>query len=613
MNDSVLKIPYNSIGTYRVDASQYYPNTTYREIRENEWTIPSSALRFEQATINPWPFIGEQFLIIRPDSACKSIGTTLKVRATDKECITDPNDPNYYGLHRELHIERIAPTPTIQPPTSTVQWGIPTDITFTAQGTPTAESYEWTISGGFSRTGDTTTTAPTLTLTHNGCVDGFVRVRALYCGDKWSDTSTRATITITQGPESLQIFGSNVICTQEDYSVAVSQGTAVIWQATSNITLSYTTGSSTIAIPNTSNPTGIGSIFAVVDVPQCLYSTTLFREVHAGSVNSLGIGSTHHWNTVADGIYFDDELTYFGSQLTHGNIHGIFEAQWQNIPGGGVSSPHHAAHVELVHGSSINIFATYPGNNTTASIEARLQNHCGWSDWATITYLKPTSVTLPCGCVNHCTCPVTLPCGCMNLCTCPIALPCGCIDHCTCPPPLLPCGCLVSTGCVCPPPVLPCGCLVSTGCVCPPPVLPCGCIGSCGCPPPPPPTCKGGTPYCTGWCVWCTPDYDCPCDCQYPVVCIHDCPAEFTYSPNPVGNELSIDFTYIPAADGYSVKLMDKSGVTLRESKFNHRQRDGRTRSVRFNISNLPEGTYYLHISNGKSRRPQMQQIVIER
>jgi len=135
------------------------------------------------------------------------------------------------------------------------------------------------------------------------------------------------------------------------------------------------------------------------------------------------------------------------------------------------------------------------------------------------------------------------------------------------------------------------------------------CTGGCHLCNPPPPTCWNGTPWCTGWCNLCNPpDYDCPCDCQYPTVCIHDCPAEFTYSPNPVGNELLIDFTYIPAA-GYSIKLIDNSGVTLRESNFNHRQRDGRTRSVRFNVTNLPEGTYYLHVQGNK--KIQKQQIVV--
>ena len=61
----------------------------------------------------------------------------------------------------------------------------------------------------------------------------------------------------------------------------------------------------------------------------------------------------------------------------------------------------------------------------------------------------------------------------------------------------------------------------------------------------------------------------------------------------------------------YTVKFIDNMGVTQRENRFSHHRREGRSKTVKFNTSNLREGTYYLHIEgNGEIRK---EQIVVKR
>ena len=108
---------------------------------------------------------------------------------------------------------------------------------------------------------------------------------------------------------------------------------------------------------------------------------------------------------------------------------------------------------------------------------------------------------------------------------------------------------------------------------------------------------------------------NCPCDCPPWIPCPHPCDLVFTYSPNPANDELIIDFQHIPTTEGktetYSIKLLNNLGFVQRESVFNHRRADGRTRSVKIDVSALPEGTYYLHIeANGEIYK---EQIVIKR
>jgi len=236
---------------------------------------------------------------------------------------------------------------------------------------------------------------------------------------------------------------------------------------------------------------------------------TLSQNVTVGTVpNASPLSSIHNGKSVPS--TFTDSVFYNGTILTLPNSHGITQLEWRNssfpnevdflglLPDPMINSPY-------VYGTIRQLGANFTNKNY-ARVEVNVRNQCGWSDWKTLEYLKPTG---------------------------------------------------------------------------------------------------GGGPG----------DGDCPCTCPPGTHCPHVCDLVFTYSPNPVSNEILIDFQHLPTAEGkteiYTVKLIDNMGITQRENRFLHRRKDGRTRSVRFNTSNLREGTYYLHIeSNGEIRK---EQIIIKR
>jgi hypothetical protein len=86
--------------------------------------------------------------------------------------------------------------------------------------------------------------------------------------------------------------------------------------------------------------------------------------------------------------------------------------------------------------------------------------------------------------------------------------------------------------------------------------------------------------------------------------------------PNPVSDILYIDLdtsqrqSVSPAVSAnsadYDLRLYDGQGNMLRQQ-----QTKGGT--VQFNVQNLPEGIYYLHIYDGVSATPEIRQIVVER
>ena len=95
--------------------------------------------------------------------------------------------------------------------------------------------------------------------------------------------------------------------------------------------------------------------------------------------------------------------------------------------------------------------------------------------------------------------------------------------------------------------------------------------------------------------------------------------APYISYPNPVSDILNIkiDDTTVQqsitgasplkntSAPAYDVHLYDGQGNLLRNAKI----KDG---TVQFNVSNLPDGIYYLHIYDGVNKAPDIQQIVVE-
>jgi hypothetical protein len=99
-----------------------------------------------------------------------------------------------------------------------------------------------------------------------------------------------------------------------------------------------------------------------------------------------------------------------------------------------------------------------------------------------------------------------------------------------------------------------------------------------------------------------------------------------SYSPNPTNNELIVNFEELPTMENsnevsvaqnidvlsmpqnptntnqtatYSVKLLDASGMVLRQAQFTHLYGEGTPQPVRFNLSSLRKGTYFLHVEGG--------------
>jgi hypothetical protein len=64
--------------------------------------------------------------------------------------------------------------------------------------------------------------------------------------------------------------------------------------------------------------------------------------------------------------------------------------------------------------------------------------------------------------------------------------------------------------------------------------------------------------------------------------------------------------TQITQNQTYDIRLYDSQGNI-------RRRRQAASGKIEFDVSRLPEGTYYLHIYDGINPKPSMQQIVVER
>jgi len=99
--------------------------------------------------------------------------------------------------------------------------------------------------------------------------------------------------------------------------------------------------------------------------------------------------------------------------------------------------------------------------------------------------------------------------------------------------------------------------------------------------------------------------------CNYNCSCCWS-PSNVLLYPNPVVDILYVEFDQEVVATRqredivYDVRLFDGQGNMVRQTT----TRGG---TVQFNVANLPVGIYYLHIFDGLSGEPQIQQIMVER
>ena len=272
--------------------------------------------------------------------------------------------------------------------------------------------------------------------------------------------------------------------------------------------------------------------------------------------NSEFIGSMYNFCYFSNNCPFTDIITYEGVLLNSN------AAEWTSYmpvdPPNPPSSPvgYVELHNEPTYGSYAVVKPVYSNGSEQAIVHVRVGNGCGWSNWAPITYNKGPH----CPRVNY-------------------------NDPCN------------------------------------------------------PPICINGTPYCTGGCVLCNPPPQCPwfCECclQPPTVSCHYCLPphiprckfcfdiliEFKSYPNPVSDILYVNLDMVieeqrTTSSGQSnqapkqpiqpfdIRLYNKQGVVVRQAKAS----EG---TVEFNVYNLPEGTYFLHIEyEGEIEK---HQIIIKR
>jgi hypothetical protein len=92
-----------------------------------------------------------------------------------------------------------------------------------------------------------------------------------------------------------------------------------------------------------------------------------------------------------------------------------------------------------------------------------------------------------------------------------------------------------------------------------------------------------------------------------------------SFYPNPASNTLNIEIDaqaqssasattagkQLKQEKSYDLRLYDGQGALLRQQK-------AKGGTVQFNVANLPDGIYYLHIYDGVNEKPKMRQIVVE-
>jgi hypothetical protein len=127
---------------------------------------------------------------------------------------------------------------------------------------------------------------------------------------------------------------------------------------------------------------------------------------------------------------------------------------------------------------------------------------------------------------------------------------------------------------------------------------PCTCNNGGGDPPPPPacPICGGNPRFC-------------PCDDE-------EEPIWPKSSPNPVSDILLVDVDVVSTTSSQSANTQARTKQTFNIKLYNNqgfilRQATATSGKIEFDVNNLPEGTYYLHIeSNGEIKK---EQIIIKR
>ena len=529
-NGQTLRVPYNSNREILVTVPPLtYPNTT-RRVTAYQWSIPSGWTSPHQQGDNTefvtylLPTHNEFSILVTPD-ACS--GGQIRVRPLDVFCHNQYVE-ELKGAWITINVERTSPGILITNLTSSstsVPWGRETSVTFTAAVNPDfrVQEFEWTVSGNFTQTGTFTTTTNTFQGVHRGFSSGTVSVRAIYCGGR---RSAARSVNVNYNPNTLPALtgGTTTICDQATFTVTnLPAGATVIWNVPTNTRRISSTNSSIVLERNTAQPTGPGLVSAMINLPGGATRAVSPREVQVGPPNSQWITTRYNLTHVTPSVPFVDNALFHGFS---GNLQSIDWIEWRRLSNVDINVHHSGVNVP---GERATVTAHFPGSNTSAQAQIRLQNQCGPSPWVTIEYLRHVFS-----------------------------------------------------------------------------------------PPPPPPFCLN----CFGvGCIICIPAAG-PCTCMlYPCICMI---AWGAVHPNPVSNVLTIDLTQVETPEAFTLsdRVRTSTSDRARTSEvfnirlFNAhgmivRQQRTRAATIQFDVSNLPEGTYYLHIEhNGEIEK---HQIIVQR
>lgn len=81
---------------------------------------------------------------------------------------------------------------------------------------------------------------------------------------------------------------------------------------------------------------------------------------------------------------------------------------------------------------------------------------------------------------------------------------------------------------------------------------------------------------------------------------------QVTNAVSKTNGQTSANGNAVKTGNTYDIRLYDGQGNLLRQTS----AKDG---TVQFNVSNLPDGIYYLHIYDGVSANPEIHQVVVEK
>ncbi len=252
--------------------------------------------------------------------------------------------------------------------------------TYTGPAVAGAQQYRWTLPTNWTATTPNPSTTPSITVIPSGTTVGTLSVRAEVTNP--SLVSQPSNLPISFVPLTVGINGAVSLCsTGTAYSAIVNYTTTPMqysWTASSNVTLSSSTGPNNTAAPN---GTGDGWIRLTV-TDACGQATTYQHNVKVGApimpfngIRSESYLSTNTTSsiTVCPGtsVTFRPAPTFAGEVISY---------EWRVTYGGNTAASHNVS--SDPQKSSYHLVTSYFDTRAFFEIECRVISTCGSSAWA---------------------------------------------------------------------------------------------------------------------------------------------------------------------------------------------------------------------------------------